>query len=76
MSQAKGVECPVCLARGRHFEFIHRSNTRSLRTPHGMGARRASRPQPSRGYCDDGQEINFVARDVIDSEIDSRLLKD
>jgi hypothetical protein len=41
-----------------------------------MGARRASRPQPSRGYCDDGQEINFVARDVIDSEIDSRLLKD
>ena len=32
--------------------------------------------QPSRGYCDDGREINFVARDVIDSEIDSRLLKD
>ena len=27
--------------------------------------------QPSRGYCDDGREINFVARDVIYSEINS-----
>jgi hypothetical protein len=48
------------------------SSARSLRTPPGMGAARASRPQPSAGgYCDDARDLNFVACDVIHSEIHS-----